>query len=283
MKRKTAFLPAMLIATTALCCACYKAPESDVPTQKETPPSELAMIVTTAISENTPYIEIKPLTIASTVTPADNNSSSDRGPSNARTARLEPTPQPDGVDHNTHKALATRAPEQPSVPTATASPTEAPSASTAPPKTTVQTAEATLALPQDSKPVTDTEPPTSPAATDPPVKTQPKYTDAAELRESFMDAINLEKAANDAPEGSLSSALNDIAQDRARQMAAANDAWHIGSGYSETVGSMSSARGVANKGRNAVHHCPDLMECTSFGVGVAQAADGLYYYSIIGE
>lgn len=109
------------------------------------------------------------------------------------------------------------------------------------------------------------------------------YTDATHLRSAFMDAINTEKAANGAASGSLDSGLCSIAQDRARQMAEACSASHIGSGYPETVGAMSSEGGVTNRGRNSVHHSPQLMDCTSFGVGVAIGSDGMYYYSIIGQ
>ena len=133
-------------------------------------------------------------------------------------------------------------------------------------------------------PMQPTEPPA--AAMEEPPKTESstvEYTDATHLCAAFMDAINIEKAANSAPSGSLDASLCSIAQDRARQMAATCTASHIGSGYPETVGAMGSEGGTTNRGRNAVHHSPQLMDCTRFGIGVAIGRDGMYYYSIIGE
>lgn len=124
------------------------------------------------------------------------------------------------------------------------------------------------------------EPPAQPGKTESPTA---EYTDATHLCAAFLDAINIEKAANSAPSGSLDASLCSIAQDRARQMAAACTASHIGSGYPETVGAMGSEGGTTNRGRNAVHHSPQLMDCTRFGIGVAIGRDGMYYYSIIGE
>lgn len=124
------------------------------------------------------------------------------------------------------------------------------------------------------------EPPAQPGKTESPTA---EYTDATHLCAAFLEAINIEKAANSAPSGSLDASLCSIAQDRARQMAAACTASHIGSGYPETVGAMGSEGGTTNRGRNAVHHSPQLMDCTRFGIGVAIGRDGMYYYSIIGE
>ena len=137
-------------------------------------------------------------------------------------------------------------------------------------------------LPQSAEtPVAPTEePPTQPEKMESPAA---GYTDATHLCASFMDAINAEKVANGAASGSLDSGLCSIAQDRARQMAQACKASHIGSGYPETVGAMGSEGGVTNRGRNSVYHSPQLMDCTSFGVGVAIGNDGMYYYSIIGQ
>lgn len=109
------------------------------------------------------------------------------------------------------------------------------------------------------------------------------YMDATHLCALFMDAINTEKSANGASPSSLNAGLCSIAQDRARQMAQACNVSHIGSGYPETVGAMVSEGGVTNRGRNSVHHSPQLMDCTSFGVGVAIGSDGMYCYSIIGQ
>ncbi len=160
----------------------------------------------------------------------------------------EPTPKPTAKPTEKPTEKPTQTPEPPQ-------PTEAP---TTPPE----------------------EPPAQPEKTEPPAA---GYMDATYLCASFMDAINTEKAANGAVSGSLDSGLCSIAQDRARQMAEACKASHIGSGYPETVGAMGSENGVTNRGRNSVHHSPQLMDCTSFGVGVAIGSDGMYYYSIIGE
>ncbi len=169
---------------------------------------------------------------------------------------LAPSQQPEATPKPT--VAPTRKPE--STPKPTTSPTEAPLPTTAP-----------------------TEKPTETPQPEQPQQPASSYTDATHLCSAFMDAINTEKAANGAVSGSLDSGLCSIAQDRARQMAQACKASHIGSGYAETVGAMGSEGGATNRGRNSVHHSPQLMDCTSFGVGVAIGSDGMYYYSIIGQ
>ena len=192
------------------------------------------------------------------------------------TARPEPTVKP------TSKPPQTLPSSTPSAALEITVPTLAPQATPKP------TAKPTGKPGQQPMPMQPTEPPAA-AMEEPPAqpsKTESptaEYTDATHLCAAFLDAINIEKAANSAPSGSLDASLCSIAQDRARQMAAACTASHIGSGYPETVGAMGSEGGTTNRGRNAVHHSPQLMDCTRFGIGVAIGRDGMYYYSIIGE
>ena len=186
------------------------------------------------------------------------------------TSKPQPNPHSMAPSATLVIVVPTLEPEPTHKPTAkpTVKPTEKPMLSPIPPQ------------PTEAPTIPSEEPPVQPEKTESPTA---GYTDAAHLCSAFMDAINTEKVANGAASGSLDPGLCSIAQERARQMAEACSASHIGSGYPETVGAMGSEGGVTNRGRNSVHHSPQLMDCTSFGVGVAIGSDGMYYYSIIGQ
>ena len=99
-----------------------------------------------------------------------------------------------------------------------------------------------------------------------------------------MKGINAARTEEGYDSASTSSSLNEIAQDRARQMAANQSVSHIGSGYLEAVGRMSSINGAYNNGYVCVTmHNRQLLECSQYGIGVAIGRDGQYYYSIIGQ
>lgn len=199
----------------------------------------------------------------------------DEAPQNQNTARPAPTVKP------TSKPPQTLPSSTPSAALEITVPTLAPQATPKPtPKPTGKPGQQPMPMqPTEPPAAAMEEPPAQPGKTESPTA---EYTDATHLCAAFLDAINIEKAANSAPSGSLDASLCSIAQDRARQMAAACTASHIGSGYPETVGAMGSEGGTTNRGRNAVHHSPQLMDCTRFGIGVAIGRDGMYYYSIIG-
>lgn len=199
----------------------------------------------------------------------------DKAPQTQSTARPEATLKPTAQPKQTPRPSATLEIAVPTLepePKPTVKPTAKPIQQPTTTQESPQPTETPAALPE--------EPPAQPEKTEPPAA---GYTDATHLCAAFMDAINTEKAANGAVSGSLDTSLCSIAQDRARQMAESCKASHIGSGYPETVGAMGSEGGVTNRGRNSVHHSPQLMDCTSFGVGVAIGSDGIYYYSIIGQ
>lgn len=143
------------------------------------------------------------------------------------TSKPQPTPPSTAPSVTLVVVVPTLEPESTPKPTAkpTVKPTEKPTPLPIPPQPT----EAMVVPPEES--------PAQPEKTESPTAV---YTDATHLRSAFMDAINTEKAANGAASGSLDSGLCSIAQDRARQMAEACSASHIGSGYPETVGAMSS-------------------------------------------
>lgn len=113
---------------------------------------------------------------------------------------------------------------------------------------------------------------------------KPSYQDATSCRGSILKGVNAARSDAGLKSASTSSSLNSVAQERARKMATAQSVSHIGQGYSEAVGRMSSANGSYNVGFNAVAmHCPQLKDCTQYGIGVAVGRDGQYYYSIIGK
>lgn len=122
----------------------------------------------------------------------------------------------------------------------------------------------------------------NPTAT--PAPEPPAYRDATSCRSAMMKGINAARAEKGHDNASTSSSLNNIAQDRARQMAANQSVSHIGSGYLEAVGRMNSAGGAYNSGYVCVTmHNSQLLECSRYGIGVAIGRDGKYYYSIIGQ
>ncbi len=216
------------------------------------------------------------------------------GPANERPRHASPPPTLESMETapkppNTSKpdAKPTLSPnEQPRATLIVVAPTLAPEPTPKPTANpTVKPTQKPVPSPESPQPTeTPVTPPEEPSAQ--PEKTAAPaagYTDATHLCSAFMDAINTEKAANGAASGNLDSGLCNIAQDRARQMAEACRASHIGSGHAETVGAMGSENGATNRGRNSVHHSPQLMDCVSFGIGVAIGSDGMYYYSIIGE
>ena len=184
-------------------------------------------------------------------------------------ARTRSTARPESTVKSTLKPQHASSPSTPSAALAIVAPTLEPEST---PKPTAK-----LTVKPTQKPAPSPKPP------QPTEASTSGYTDATHLCAAFMDAINTEKETNGAAFGSLDPGLCGIAQDRARQMAEVCKASHIGSGYAETVGAMGSENGATNRGRNSVHQSPQLMDCTSCGIGVAIGSDGMYYYSIIGE
>ena len=122
----------------------------------------------------------------------------------------------------------------------------------------------------------------NPTAT--PTPEPPAYRDATSCRSAMMKGINAARTEEGYDSASTSISLNEIAQDRARQMAANQSVSHIGSGYPEAIGCMSNAGSAYNNGYVGVAmHVRQLLECSQYGLGIAIGRDGKYYYSIIGQ
>ena len=146
------------------------------------------------------------------------------------------------------------------------------------------TAKATQKPAATNTPTSTQKPAVSAKPTATPTPKPPAYRDATSCRSAMMQGINAARAEKGYDNASTSSSLNNIAQDRARQMAANQSVSHIGSGYLEAVGRMNSAGGAYNSGYVCVTmHNSQLLECSRYGIGVAIGRDGKYYYSIIGQ
>ncbi len=117
-----------------------------------------------------------------------------------------------------------------------------------------------------------------------PTPEPPAYRDATSCRSAMMKGINAARTDEGYNNASTNSSLNSVAQDRARQMATNQSVSHIGSGYPEAVGRMTSAGGAYNNAYlGASTHSRQLLECAQYGIGIAIGRDGKYYYSIIGQ
>ena len=125
------------------------------------------------------------------------------------TARPEPTVKP------TSKPPQTLPSSTPSAALEITVPTLAPQATPKPtPKPTGKPGQQPMPMqPTEPPAAAMEEPPAQPGKTESPTA---EYTDATHLCAAFLDAINIEKAANSAPSGSLDASLCSIAQNRAR-------------------------------------------------------------------
>ncbi len=133
----------------------------------------------------------------------------DETPWTQDTARPEPTVKP------TSKPPQTLPSSTPSAALEITVPTLAPQATPKPtPKPTGKPGQQPMPMqPTEPPAAAMEEPPAQPGKTESPTA---EYTDATHLCAAFLDAINIEKAANSAPSGSLDASLCSIAQDRAR-------------------------------------------------------------------